>query len=708
MRRAGSAPPVRSRRTPRGARTLLHDERAVSDVVGSILLVGITVVMATGLSLVILNIPGPTDLVHAELRFSLDAGTGGWGTGDEEVRVSHLGGEPLARDQARILITISGTTETFEDNALIGPFTDGQLTIGETWSVTKTLSTGLPVAVDVITLEVGGGRIISGGTLTSPGMSVDPCAADGTAPVVAIWNQAPNDVATATTGAVTVRADITDNCAGVNTTVAPHLWYRINDGGNPAYTDLGAMSLTGPSQWSGDIPDPTWANHQDEVLEYYVAGMQDLNGNSGDSPVRSDTIQAGDPCATETNPPTVNTWTQTPNDVNTQTSGAVTVEAILTDDCAGVDESVDPDLFYRVNDGSDPAYASVAMTRTATDTWQADIPDQGWNGLSGDTLEYYVGGMTDLNGNVGDSTVQQDAIQFVLVYTYVDSFTATSGTVSSFANAQSASDSSAVATITEAGTAGGSTTATLDANAVDGLTSGWSNGANGFSSDDSRATSTNSGARLQYGLADPGVSSGTITSVVIRAEVSISGYNNDAFTLYACFDGTCNAGSTVSGSGSDVVRSYDVTSARPGGGSWSWSDINNLELRIDTVQNSGGGPPQDGTWRVDHAFAEVTYQGQTYDTDVRMDFSGVPIGLGYQLELRYRTSGDTFNVQVWNGLSWTTRGATLNSGTLDTWSYSLTASEYQLGSPRVRFVDNTPAGTTQGSLELDYVRVLTQ
>lgn len=1027
-------------------------DAAASDIVGTAILVGIAVVLAAGFSALVLDVPAPIDAPRAELALELDKGAGGWGTGDEELRVTHEGGETLDASETTILVSIDGAGSSFSGDGLASAFSDGRLAIGERWTRDMTISGASSVILSVVSDLGDGTRLLATATFEA-----SDCSGDTTAPV-ASFAQSPANVTASASGAVTVTVTLDDDCSGVDTTQTPHLFYRVNDGSAPAYTDGGAMTFVGSDQWQDTIPDPTWASVEGDTLEYYVQPMTDLNANTAASATQSDLVDAAAPCASDTTAPTAllsqspndltmnatgavtativasdgcagvddahaptlmwrvndgtnpayasagamtltatSTWegtipaqdwlaargdtlqwyasdlrdlnanagdtsvssdlvdnpcagdataptaalSQSPPNVAASTVGGVTIGATLSDACAGVDGSATPHLFYRLNDGSDPAYTdagamtstgtdqwektiadptwtlqagktlqyyvsplvdrfgnsgasatqsdlvdvvdpcagdvaaptgsfaqtpsdltmnstgSVAITLTASDgcagvddattprlyyrvndgsnpsytdnglmtltgthEWQATIPSQDWLAARGDTLEYYAGLLEDVNGNTGNtatqsdvvdnpcggdttgptasfsrspsnvttqttgtvnvtvtlsdacagvdtsvvphlfyrvngtsppftdggamssaganqwyllvpdptwasqgnktleyyaspltdrfgntraSTLQQELIDVVVTHTYVATNTPTTGSVASFASAQAEDD--VEATISEGGTSSTLTTSTYSANAV--VSNGWSTAvtvAQVSASDNVYATDTSAANKLlELNHTDPsGI--GTIVSVTLYAEVSILGYTNDAFTLAPCLGLTCSATSgSMGGSATDVLISYNVTTLRPGGGSWSAADLANLVTRVSTIKTG----PTDGTWRLDHAYVEVKHVPATYAMSVQLDWTGVPSGVQRDLELDYRVSGDTFVVEVWDGSTWNTRGSALTSATSTTWSYTLTTAEYLSGSPRIRFVDATPSGTTQGQLFLDYARVKT-
>jgi hypothetical protein len=313
--------------------------------------------------------------------------------------------------------------------------------------------------------------------------------------------------------------------------------------------------------------------------------------------------------------------------------------------------------------------------------------------------------------------VQSDLVDLLATYTYPTSNTPTTGTVSAFANLQSASDSGAAAVLSEGGTVGTPTTQSFNANGIinaNGLVS--AGGTRIAASDDVYATYATNGPNqnnvLQASLVNPVSTQGTITRVVLSAEVSIVGYANDGFQLQGCLEntGVCNAFSAMGGqSSTDVTMTYDVTSIRPGGGSWGWTDVTNLEIVVLPVQQGS----RDGTWRVDRVWADITFVSTTYTMSIRLDWTTAPTtGNSHTLDLRYSTTGDTFNVQVCTWVAgscttWNTRGTALNSAGLTSWQYVLLATEKSGANVAVRFIDAAPTSAVQGTLSLDYARVMT-
>lgn len=697
-------------------------EDGVSDVVGSVLMVGITVMTATALGLMLLSFQGPAKQIHVETAVTVDPGTGGWGTGDELVRIRHLGGDPMLGSKSEVVIKVGSATTRLTGSGLGSTWLDGVLTTGEVWDYRMTIAQGAPVSVFVIGGGTGPATLVSKSSIVAAATtSTNPCATDTAPPTVLQWSQSPSQVTGQTVGSVVVTAQVTDACYGANPSVTPSLFFRITP--DPAFTNVGPMTSIGANQWRGTIPAQSWSSLVGRNLEYFIGVLTDLGGNAGNSATRSVTILLD--CSSDTTPPTATSLTQNPTDVRSSTTGAVVVTVVVADDCAGVDSATPPKLLYRLNDATNPAFTDLgAMTVVSPTSWSGTIPSQVWATHAGKTLQYYVSGMRDRNGNLGTSATNSDLVDAINTYTYVATNTPVKGTVAAFANAQSASDSGAEASISEFNAGGSLSTQSFNANGIVSAL-GWTGATvtNVQASDDVRATYSTANPTtanaLRVALQDPVGSSATVNQVVLYAEVSIINDPNDQFQLQACFAfGLCSQagigtapaapGTAITVGSTDTIIGFDITGLRPGGGTWSVTDTQNLEALVIQIQQGGNS----GTWRVDRVWMEVTTSTNSFSTDIQMGWTGVPAGLSQNLELLYRVTGDTFVVQVCQDAlstcgTWTTRGVALTATGSTPWTYVLTTAEYNAGAPRIRFLDSNPTGAVQGFLYLDYARVST-
>jgi hypothetical protein len=109
---------------------------------------------------------------------------------------------------------------------------------------------------------------------------------------------------------------------------------------------------------------------------------------------------------------------------------------------------------------------------------------------------------------------------------------------------------------------------------------------------------------------------------------------------------------------------------------------------------------------IDDVVLSVTPQDHRAVGELRI--AGVPPGTTHTLEVRARTSGEPFDLQVWDGGAWTTRATV--SAAAPSWqqvSHGLTAGEWNGGEVRLRALD-VAAGPddTADVLSVDYARVV--
>lgn len=284
-------------------------------------------------------------------------------------------------------------------------------------------------------------------------------------------------------------------------------------------------------------------------------------------------------------------------------------------------------------------------------------------------------------------------------YTYVDSGQAILGNLTGFALAQSADDAGASALLQEGSFPGSPILETQDPAQVTASV-GLANPDRVLASDNSRATFAAFGDVVEVeGFSVP--VGATITDVRVGFEARHGGGGqNPSLLLEYSVNGTLGTTSeshTVS-SGSDTTYGLmDITPDR----TWTPSDMAGLRLHLARTSLDAG--YRDAN--VDHLFVQVTYTLVATELEATFDFVGVPAGLTQTLQVRFATSTDTFGIQVWNGATWSPPQP-LNSTAPATYVYPLNLLEYNLGAPRVRFVDLDSA-PGEGTLQIDYARVVT-
>lgn len=271
------------------------EDAAVSDIIGSILLVGITVVAAAAFGIVLLAFDGPADQLHVDIELRTTPGADGlWDTGDERMELVHLGGEPLLQSQTTLTYTADGTQHRYSGSTLgyvgsaFADDGDGRMTIGEVWTSPAAAPDYLDVAQDeAVTASLVSSedisQLVAAGTVTGGGIVLDTsvsCTPDITDPTV-VLSKTPTDLTSSSgTTAVVVTAVGSDACNAVDTTVAPHLWYRISPGplpGPAAYTDAGAMTYVSGTTWTKTVTAPAggWVLAWGQTLQLYVTGVKD-------------------------------------------------------------------------------------------------------------------------------------------------------------------------------------------------------------------------------------------------------------------------------------------------------------------------------------------------------------------------------------------------------------------------------------------------
>lgn len=299
------------RRAQAALRALREDRAAVSDVLGALMLVGITVIAAVGLGILLLSFDGPENQLHADLELRTDPGTGGWASGDESVQVVHLGGEDVPADGVMVRFSVGSSDYCFGDeagcSALSSAWGDGALSIGETWEAPTVppLNLAADTGVDVTVVLTGVlSQVLASGLVSG---AEDPssvsCLIDTSAPTGSFSHA---DLKTSDrTAAFQVVLVATDLCGEVDETVLPTLHYRVTpalSGVPSTYADagsnLGTMPFLAGTGFVLSIPAPSgtfgWASAYGRTVEWYASGLTDEavpTPNSGDTATDSELIQ---------------------------------------------------------------------------------------------------------------------------------------------------------------------------------------------------------------------------------------------------------------------------------------------------------------------------------------------------------------------------------------------------------------------------------
>lgn len=242
-------------------------EDGVSELIGTILLLGITMVIASVFGFIILNQEGPPDHQYAQVRYGLQAGPDNtWDTGDEILTLSHRGGEPFQTTQTTIRIDLNGTLIEISGAALGGDFSDGQLSIGETWTYTLQAAADESLEVRTIIPRQLHSEWTNGVSSGGGGIIANPCDTDATNPTVGAITISPANINTDTVGSVQVSVPVSDACGLGSVTLA------YGTGGSTTVT----MSESGT--WQATIPDLGWSSLGGSTLSLLVTAT-DASGN---------------------------------------------------------------------------------------------------------------------------------------------------------------------------------------------------------------------------------------------------------------------------------------------------------------------------------------------------------------------------------------------------------------------------------------------
>ena len=130
---------------------LFDDEQAVSPVIGVILMVAITVILAAVIGTFVLGLGDQVQSTTPNAQFQIDYDAGGDDFSDEDdaVEVSHSGGDPVERSQISILVggetaydgSSGGLQSPFDDGAANDGF-DTTISAGQKTTVTDSSTAG--------------------------------------------------------------------------------------------------------------------------------------------------------------------------------------------------------------------------------------------------------------------------------------------------------------------------------------------------------------------------------------------------------------------------------------------------------------------------------------------------------------------------------------------------------------------------------------
>lgn len=660
-------PPPTARRG-RARRSLSGDEASVSDVLGSILLVGITVVMAAAFGAVLLAYDGPTDRQHTQLAATVGPGADGdWGTNDAELQLQHLGGEPLRDGQ----LTVRYTDQDGE-HSQSAAFTGGRFQLGDTWTRTISATPGVEVAVTVIVRESSGARVISAGAIEAGGTgavltyvaTITPAAGKGTLQDGPAAGAANDNLAA-------ILREGSQGGSLSTTTRAPQA--ATNNGAsnnNVLLSDDVRSTLDNSGEWvagsSFTQPSPAFQ------VSALSIGMEARG------------VQA---VSTVAHVATVTGAATTGNSVSTVAilgaAGEVYVAAVA-------------------NGMSNPRTVS-GISGPPGITW-TPAAQTGVNSAGNGRLEVWVGtGTPSVAGIVTASFsggIDRAAIA-VSRYSGVDTVNPVQATLVGEANGNGGQTSVSLGTV-----AGTAATGVFYA-ALNGITASGSTGCTFTNPANERAdVDPGNSNRVQLCAAGGAAAASNSLAATLSSsadwQAALLTLRPSASPLPQVQLNYALSGVVGPTSLSPILTASDATyeASIIDDRAWTPANITNLAVSVTYPTDTGSDVQVDRVYLV----VTVTTSATTFTLEVDVAFAGVPNVPTQVVQLRAKASGDTFRVYAMAGAT-ERQCATIASATYQVATCTLQGSEYNSGSPVVRIRDATPAGTAQGRIDLDYARV---
>lgn len=647
---------------------LADDEASVSDVIGSILLVGITVVMAAGFGALLLSFDGPANQVHAQLSVTVGPGSNGlWGANEAELTLRHLGGEALDEDDVTVRYSVAGAAV----QQVSPTFAGGALTVGEKWTTVISANAGDAVLVDVVVDAGAQSQLVSTGQ-----------ASAGSAP--ALLTYVSTITATAGWGTVTAAG----NAGAANDNLDATLQESPLAGTTTTLTRTAGATTNGGASNSNVVNDDDSRSVLD-VAGDWVQGSS-FTANPGGVAVTDLSIgfqgRGTSTCSTVTHQAT---FLGTGN-------GGTTVSSALVSVSVG---HVYVAAIASGNTGTAPDVTAVSGLIGVTWTQVEQVS----NAAGTSRLEVWVGTGTGIAG--------------VVTATFAGSVDRSAITVSRYSGVDTSSIVQASTTATATGTAvttgaiAGTATSGAFLLAVNGVAAGGGN-PTAFTNPGTERADLDSGSRVQLALAGGAAAASNAGSATLS---SSEPWQAIGFTLRP----SCTALPSVqlsyllSGTPAGTPQNFQLTAADAdstigviGDRSWSIADIANIAVRVTLPATIAG-----STAEIDQVYLVLatTNLVTQHRAEFFLDFNTVTPSATEVVQLRYKTNGaDSFVASVFDGSTYRTCPGLLNSITYTVFSCAIDeATEHEATTPnlRVRIQDSTPTGNTRGTILLDYARV---
>lgn len=645
-------------------------EASVSDVLGSILLVGITVIMAGAFGAVLLAYDGPSDQTHAQLGVSVGPGADGdWGTNDAELKIVHLGGEPL--DDARLTITYVDASGTHQ----VSPtFTGGILRVGHSWTQVVSAAPGDSVAVTIVARfeDATGSAVLSSGSVAAGG-------AGATLTYVASITPASGSVA---------------DLANAQSAIDVNAYATLTEGavgGTPTASDIAptATSNSGAAN-AGNVLS---SNDQHAVLD---SSNEYVQGQSFSAPGGALQVSAISMGMEAKAVPAVSTVTH----VATATGTSSGIPSVST---AAILASSGEILVAAIANGATNLRTVTGISGpTVGYTW-TQVGTQA-NSAGTGRLEVWVGTGTPTIAGIITASFSGNADRAAISVSRYSGADTSSPVQASLAGEASGSGGTAVSLGPVAGTA---STGVFFA-AVNGVSATGSTGCS-FTSPSNERADVDPGGGNQVQLCAAGgtaAASNTLSATISSSAdwqailLTIKPFSTPLPTVTLSYRLSSATGATTL---STALTASDAqyTQSIVGDRSWTVADLANLDVRVTYPSDSGSDV------HVDQVYFTVTYTTTptTYTTQADLAFSAVVDQPTQVFQMRYKVTGDTFYVYAMTGSTERQCPGSLNSAIFAVYTCTLEGTEYNSGAPVLRIKDATTSGTTQGTVLVEYARM---
>lgn len=669
-----------ARRRPR-APGLRGDRAAVSDVIGSILMIGITVLAAVGFGLILFSFKGPADTQHTQLAISVGPGPDGdWGANDAELKIVHAGGEPVQQAGTKVTYAEAGSSA----QTVSPTFAGGKLTLGQNWTRTITALPGDTVTVRVVV--TGDQALLLANAIVRAGNTV---------PNV-VWVSA----VAMTTGSVQAGSSLAGAQSAQDSEAALVLEEAAAGGSPTPFTQAPTGTAGSTASNPGGVATNGDSSFAQLTAGQFVQASYAAPSGVSVSQVKLNAVMK----ATQTTSTVASGGVVANGTVATGTQNFVQTSTAVTGSAGDV-------FLAAVSNGNSGIKSVLSVTGPTGVTWS--LVGQVTNNAGG--LEVWIGLGTPTSTGAVKATFATKAGS--------DTPSAAAIAVSRYTGVDASSALQAVQATASGDGPGsmGSSTVSLSAiagTATSGLFYAASNGVAStgftFTSPATERLDLDAGPnKVQLAVAEGAAAASNTLSAAI-------GSNNDwqaialtlrpltsplpqvtlSYTLPGC--STCTTTLSPSLTGSLATYTVDITADR----SWTPANISSLVFRVGYATPGTG-----ATVQVDHMTVTGTQVATptTYSLNARLDFAFGALAMGTAsetLQLRFLTNGaDAYNVSVLTGS--TPRPCGTMAGTSYTvFSCALILpGEHNGGTPSIRITDLNPSGTSRGTLTLEYAKV---